>query len=65
MKVRTDPTGKTVKILSGEYQGLEGVCLGRILSKQLWAISPDGSTRIVQLSLGNDFIVIAGKKGMR
>jgi hypothetical protein len=54
-----DPKGLTVIILSGEFAGQEGVCLGRAGDgDELWAVSPHGSDRIVNLRLEEEFGVL-------
>ena len=46
-----DFTGCRVLILSGRYEGREGVCAGKSADGKRWAISPDGSGEILQLVL--------------
>jgi hypothetical protein len=47
--------GARVLILTGEYKGQQGVCLGEADRVGLWAISPDGSDEIVCLAFEKDF----------
>jgi hypothetical protein len=47
--------GARVLILTGEFTGGEGVCLGAAMSPGLWAISPDGSDKILSLLFEKDF----------
>lgn len=54
-----DPSGHTVIILAGEFAGEEGVCLGRATGeKELWAVSPNTSDRIVNLRFDGEFGVL-------
>jgi hypothetical protein len=56
---KPDPTDKTILITSGEFAGEEGVCLGRALAtKDLWAVSPASSDRIVNLRFDGEFGVL-------
>lgn len=50
-----DFEGARVLILSGEFRGCEGVCLGIEADSSRWAVSPDGSTEIMSLKFGSDF----------
>lgn len=57
-----DPTGLSVIILSGEYAGEEGVCLGRTIdSKDLWAVSPNASERVLNLHFDAEFVVLINR----
>ena len=54
-----DLSGKTVLITAGEFAGEEGVCLGRAPdTRDLWAVSPDSSDRIVNLRFEEEFGVL-------
>ncbi len=53
-----DPTGKTVLILTGEFAGEEGVCLGRTASGKRWAISPNCSNKIIELKYDQEFGIV-------
>lgn len=47
--------GARVLILTGEHKGEQGVCLGEADRAGLWAISPDGSDKILSLVFEKDF----------
>jgi hypothetical protein len=47
--------GARVLILTGEYKGKEGVCLGKAGRAGIWAISPDGNREILSLAFEKDF----------
>ncbi len=47
--------GARVLILTGEYKGGQGVCLGEGDRAGLWAISPDDSDKILSLAFEKDF----------
>ena len=47
--------GKRVLIIAGDYFGQEGVCLGRAADSGKWAISPNGTTEIVELEFETAF----------
>lgn len=54
-----DPSGHTVIILAGDFAGEEGICLGRVPDKKdLWAVSPNSSDRIVNLRFDEEFGVL-------
>jgi hypothetical protein len=45
-----------VLILTGDFRGQEGVCLGKAAhGAGLWAISPDNSDNILSLAFERDF----------
>jgi hypothetical protein len=46
--------GSRVLILSGEFKGDEGICLGPESNAQ-WAVSPDDSDEILSLVRDRDF----------
>ena len=52
---KSDFTGSRVLILTGRYEGREGVCAGKSADGQRWAISPDGSDEILQLVFEKEF----------
>jgi hypothetical protein len=56
-RVKTEKMqGARVLILTGEFQGQEGVCLGKAAQGAgLWAISPDNSDKILSLGFERDF----------
>jgi hypothetical protein len=51
----TKMQGARVLILTGDFQGQQGVCLGEAADSDLWAISPDGSDKILSLTFEKDF----------
>lgn len=54
-----DPGGLTVIILSGEFAGEEGTCLGPVPDQpDLWAVSPLSSDRILNLRFEEGFGVV-------
>jgi hypothetical protein len=50
-----DLTGCRVLILTGRYEGQEGVCVGKSTDGKRWAISPDGSDEVLQLTFEKEF----------
>jgi hypothetical protein len=55
-KFREKMQGARVVILTGDFQGQQGVCLGgETAGGGLWAISPDGSNEILSLVFEKDF----------
>lgn len=55
---KPDLSGKTVLITGGEFAGEEGVCLGLAQDNRLWAVSPNSSSRIVNLKFEKEFGVV-------
>jgi hypothetical protein len=49
--------GSPVLILSGEFKGDEGICLGKDRNGH-WAISPDGSDEILPLLFEHEFALL-------
>ena len=47
--------GARVLILTGDFKGQQGVCLGEAAARGRWAVSPDGSDEILSLALEQDF----------
>ena len=47
--------GARVVILTGNFRGQEGTCLGESARSGLWAISPDGSDEVLSLAFEKDF----------
>ena len=47
--------GARILILTGNFQGQQGVCLGKAADSDLWAISPDSSDKILSLRFEKDF----------
>jgi hypothetical protein len=54
--------GARVLILTGDFQGHEGVCLGQA-ADGLWAISPDDSDEILSLVFEKDFGLVVDLSG--
>lgn len=54
-KIQSEFSGCRVLILSGRYEGREGVCSGKSADGKRWAISPDGSDEILQLVFEKEF----------
>jgi hypothetical protein len=52
---KDDLEGARVLILSGDFRGKEGICLGRSDPSGKWAISPDNSPEILSLVFEQDF----------
>ncbi len=48
-------TNCRVLILTGQYTGREGICVGKSADGEHWAISPDGGDEIVQLFFETEF----------
>lgn len=54
-----NPQDRNVIILTGEFMGGEGICLGPAPGRPgWWAVSPHTSDRILALRLGNDFGIL-------
>ncbi len=53
-----DPTGKSVIILSGEFAGQEGFCLGPAGESGVFAVTPTTSNQILQLRFDTDFGIL-------
>jgi hypothetical protein len=47
--------GARVLILSGEFQGHEGICVGQLETRHFFAVSPDHSDEIIELAVEKDF----------
>lgn len=58
---RINPEGMPVIILAGEFAGKEGVCLGKGPEPEIWAVSPDGSDKIVYLRFDSEFGILINK----
>jgi hypothetical protein len=50
--------GARVLILTGEFQGAEGVCLGKQAMDGQWAVSPEESDQILSLVFEKDFAML-------
>lgn len=55
--------GARVLILTGEFKGEEGICLGQALCDGLWAISPDNSDEILSFVFEKDFGLLMDLSG--
>jgi hypothetical protein len=55
--------GARVLILTGEFQGKEGVCLGEGNPRDRWAVSPDGSNEILSLVFETHFGLLVDLSG--
>lgn len=55
---RADFQGARVLILTGPFQGQEGVCLGNEAGGERWAVSPNGSQQILSLIFEKDFALV-------
>lgn len=49
---------RRILILAGDYEGEEGICLGRIAGTNRWAISPDSSNAILELQFESEFALL-------
>ncbi len=58
---RPNPAGRPVIILQGRFAGLEGVCLGQVEGRDVFAVSPNGEDAIVELEFGSGFGVLERK----
>jgi hypothetical protein len=57
------PTSHHVIILKGDFAGQEGVCLGPVKDKDgLWAVSPDGSNKIMNLRFEEEFAILINRR---
>mgnify|MGYP001545504133 CR=1 FL=1 len=50
--------GYRVLILAGAHEGEEGICLGKTGSTNRWAVSPDTSVDILDLSFASEFALL-------
>ena len=55
--------GARVLILTGQYKGEQGVCLGKSEEKELWMISPDTSDEVLSLAFEKDFGLLLDLSG--
>ena len=60
---QSDLTGCRVLILTGRYEGREGVCAGKSADGEHWAISPEGSDEILQLVFEKEFGLLVDLSG--
>jgi hypothetical protein len=57
-----DPTQKNVIILSGEFAGEEGFCLGKTGTEEgVFAVVPNSSNDILALHFPNEFGILINK----
>lgn len=57
-KDRPKLEGARVLILTGRFQGREGVCLGKEVSGKTWAVSPNSTSEILVLAFEKDFELV-------
>jgi len=57
-----DPTEKHVIILTGEFAGQEGFCLGPAGGNGLFAVTPNSSPRVLRLRFDEDFGILINPK---
>jgi hypothetical protein len=50
--------GARVLILTGQFKGQEGVCLGKGSAENLWAVSPDSTNEILSLVFEKEFALL-------
>lgn len=55
---RPELEGARVLILTGNFKGREGVCLGKEASGAAWAVSPDFASEILSLEFDKDFALV-------
>ena len=58
MKTADSLEGHRVLILAGAHGGEEGICLGKIAGGNHWAVSPDSSVDILELTFEQDFALL-------
>jgi hypothetical protein len=63
LQKNADMQGARVLILTGQYKGEQGVCLGRSEEKGFWAISPDTSDEVLSLAFEKDFGLLIDLSG--
>ena len=56
-----DPTEKHVIILTGEFAGQEGFCLGPTGQDHLYAVTPIASNQILRLRFDQDFGILINR----
>jgi hypothetical protein len=62
-KTPKELSGCRVLILSGSHAGQEGVCVGRGADGKKWAVSPDESNEILNLTFEKDFGLLLDMSG--
>jgi hypothetical protein len=50
--------GARVLILTGQFKGQEGVCLGKGSAENLWAVSPDSTNEVLSFVFEKDFALL-------
>jgi hypothetical protein len=50
--------GRRVLILVGPHAGEEGICLGNVTQRNIWAISPVSSDDVLELYYKRDFALL-------
>ena len=50
--------GARVLILTGQFKGQEGVCLGKGSADNLWAVSPDSTNEVLSLVFEKEFALL-------
>lgn len=58
MKTPDTLEGHRVLILAGEHRGEEGICLGEVTQRNRWAVSPDSTSEILELTFKRDFALL-------
>ena len=53
--------GHRILILTGDHDGEEGICLGRVAGTNRWAVSPDSSTAILELCFEVEFALLVNR----
>lgn len=60
---RKDLSGCRILIVNGTFDGQEGVVLGKSSDGNKWAISPDGSSEILDLAFEKEFGLLLDMSG--
>ncbi len=58
MKPTDSLGGCRVLILTGVHEGEEGICLGKVTQRNRWAVSPESSADILELSFESEFALL-------
>ena len=58
MKTTDSLEGHRILILTGAYQGEEGICLGKVTRCNRWAVSPDSSGEVLELTFEREFALL-------
>jgi hypothetical protein len=61
--IAADFTNCRVLILTDQFAGKEGVCVGKTADGNRWAISPDDEDQILQLVFERDFALLIDLSG--